>query len=80
MEILSLAYKERAKSDNDKSILYAFIWPAWAGNHIVEAELRIERNDLLDFALEVSDCYEDAHKKAYLSQMSEEDYKILFGK
>lgn len=86
MEILSLAYKKRAKflgnSATNKSILHVFIGPAWAGNHIVEAEIHIQHNDLLDFLymLEISQSYEEAHKKAHLSQMSEDDYKILFGK
>lgn len=58
MKIISLAYKTKAKSDFDKSILYAFIDPAWAGNHIVEAEISITRNDLLDYSKPlVSDSY-----------------------
>ena len=48
MEIIALAYKIKAKSDFDKSVLYAFLNPAWAGNHVVEIELSITRNDLLD--------------------------------
>ena len=79
MEIIALAYKTKAKSDFDKSVLYAFLNPAWAGNHVVETELSITRNDLLDFSNTlVSDSYEEAHKKAYLTQMSEEDYNFLY--
>lgn len=79
MKIISLAYKTKAKSDFDKSILYAFIDPAWVGNHIVEAEISLTRNDLLDYSKPlVSDSYAEAHKKAYLTQMSEEDYDFLY--
>jgi len=31
MEIISLAYKEKAKSDFDKSVLYAFLAPGSDG-------------------------------------------------
>lgn len=80
MEIIALAYKTKAKSDFDKSVLYAFLNPAWAGSHVVETELSITRNDLLDFSSPlVSDSYAEAHKKAYLRHMSEEDYKLLYG-
>lgn len=80
MEIIALAYKTKAKSDFDKSILHAFLSPAWAGNHIVEAEISITRNDLQDFSISlVSDTYAEARKKAYLKYMSEEDYKLLCG-
>ena len=80
MEIIALAYKTKAKSDFNKSILYAFLNPAWAGNHVVETELSITRDDLLDFSNpSVSDSYEEAHKKAYLRYMSEEDYNLLYG-
>lgn len=79
MEIIALAYKQKANSDFDKSVLYAFLKPSWAGNHIVETELSITRNDLLDYSKPlVSDSYVEAHKKAYLSQMSEEDYNCLY--
>jgi hypothetical protein len=78
MEIIALAYKTKAKSDSDNSILYAFIAPSWAGNHIVEAELSIRRDDLLNYSLMVSDSYEEARKKAYCSQMSEDDYYLLY--
>lgn len=80
MEIIALAYKTKAKSDFDKSVLYAFLNPAWAGNYVVETELSITRNDLLDFSNSlVSDSYEEARKKAYLRHMGEEDYKLLYG-
>lgn len=80
MEIIALAYKTKAKSDFDKSVLYAFLNPAWAGNHIVETELSITRNDLLDFSDPlVSDSYKEAHKKAHLRHMSEQDYSLLYG-
>lgn len=79
MEIISLAYKMKAKSYFNKSIVYAFIKPAWAGNHIVEAELLISTSDLSDFKHGlVCDSYEKAHRKAYLSQMSEKDYDFLY--
>lgn len=79
MEIIALAYKTKAKSDFDKSVLYAFLNPAWAGNHIVETELSITRDDLLDFSKPlVSDSYAEAHKKAHLTQMSKEDYDFLY--
>jgi len=80
MEIIALAYKTKAKSDFDKSVLYAFLNPAWAGNNVVETELSITRDDLLEFSKPlVSDSYEEAHKKAYLRHMSEEDYNLLYG-
>lgn len=80
MEIIALAYKIKAKSDSDKSILHAFLSPAWAGNHVVETEISITRNDLLDYNESlVSDTYAEAHKKAYLRNMSEEDYNFLYG-
>ena len=80
MQIIALAYKEKAKSDYHKSILHAFLDPAWSGNHVVETELSITRNDLLDFSNPlVSDSYEEAHKKAHLRHMSEEDYNLLYG-
>lgn len=80
MEIIALAYKIKAKSDFDKSVLYAFLNPAWAGNHVVEIELSITRNDLLDLFDKslVSDSYKEAHKKAYLRHMSEEDYNFFY--
>lgn len=79
MKIIALAYKTKAKSDFDKSILYAFLEPAWGGNHVVETELSITRTDLLDFSnILVSDSYKEAHKKAHLTQMSEEDYDFLY--
>ena len=78
MEILSVAYKTKAKSDFDKSVVYAFIKPAWAGNHIVEAELLISTNDLNEYDSVVCDSYSKAHRKAFLSEMSEEDYDFLY--
>lgn len=79
MEIIALAYKIKAKSDFDKSILHAFLSPAWGGNHVVETELSITTNELLEFSNElVSDSYKEAHKKAQLTQMSEEDYNFLY--
>lgn len=78
MEIISVAYKTRAKSDFHKSVVYAFIKPAWAGNHIVEAELLISANDLDEYKYGLYGSYEKAHRKAYLSQMSEEDYDFLY--
>lgn len=79
MEILSIAYKTKAKSDFDKSIVYAFIRPSSAGNNIIEAELHISADDLsyYDDSL-VCESYLKAHRKAYLSQMSEEDYYYLY--
>ena len=80
MKIIALAYKEKAESNFHKSVLYAFIEPAWGGNHVVEAEISMTRNDLLDYSQPlVSDSYAEAHKKAYLTQMSEEDYDLLYG-
>lgn len=80
MEIIALAYKIKANSDFDKSILYAFLSPASAGNNVVEVEISIRRIDLLDYNKSlVSDSYNEAHKKAYLTQMSEEDYNLLYG-
>lgn len=79
MEIIALAYKIRAKSDSDKSVFHAFLNPSWAGNHIVETELLISREDLLDYSRPlVSDSYKEAHKKAHLTQMSEEEYNYQF--
>ena len=79
MEILALSYKMKAKSDFDKSVLYAFLRPAWAGNHIVEAELLISTIDLseYDYSL-VCNSYAEAHRKAHLSQMSEKDYDYFY--
>lgn len=75
MEIIALAYKTRAKFDDHNSVFYAFIAPAWAGSCIVETELHISRNDLLNYKRPlVSDSYKDAHKKAHLNIMSEDDY------
>lgn len=79
MEILSVAYKIKAKSDFDKSVVYAFIEPSGAGNHVVEAELLIYTNDLNEYNSVVCGSYSEAHKKAYLTQMSEEDYNFLYG-
>jgi len=55
-----------------------FINPAWAGNHIVEAELSITDDDLRDFNIVISANYNDAHKKAHLVKMSERDYNALY--
>lgn len=74
MKLLALAYKTKAKSNYDKSVLHAFFAPAWAGNHIVEAELHITRNNLLDYNVLVSEDYWTAHQKAHLTIMSEHDY------
>lgn len=79
MEIIALAYKIKAKSVFDKSVLHAFLSPASAGNHVVEAEISMTRDDLLDFSKPlVSDSYAEAHKKAHLTQMSEEEYNFLY--
>lgn len=79
MEIISVAYKTKAESDFHKSVVYAFIRPAWAGNHIVEAELLISTSDLSEFKHGlVCGSYAKAHKKAFLSQMSEKDYDFLY--
>lgn len=78
MEIISIAYKTKAKSDFDKSIVYAFIEPSSAGNSIVEAELLISTNDLNEYDSLVCDSYSEAHRKAFLSQMSEKDYDFLY--
>lgn len=79
MEIISMAYKTKAKSDSDKSMVYAFIYPSSAGNHVVEAELLISTDDLREYDDSlVCDSYSKAHRKAFLSQMSEEDYDFLY--
>jgi len=78
MEIISVAYKTRAESDNNLSTVYAFILPSSAGNHIVETELLISANDLSQYDSVICDSYSEAHRKAFLTQMSEKDYDFLY--
>lgn len=78
MEIISVAYKTKAESDFDKSLVYAFIEPSWAGNHVVEVELLITTNDLNEYDSVICNSYSEAHRIAFLTQMSEEDYDFLY--
>jgi uncharacterized protein YbaR (Trm112 family) len=80
MEIIALAYKIRSKSIFDKSLLHVFIAPSCGGNDIVEGLLYVTEDDLgyYDQSL-ICDSYAVAHKRAYLSQMSESDYEMTFG-
>ncbi|HHX70545.1 MAG TPA: hypothetical protein GX708_21145 [Gallicola sp.] len=78
MEIISVAYKTKAESDFNLSTVYAFIEPSFAGNHVVEAELIISANDLSEYDSVICDSYSEAHRKAFLSQMSEKDYDFLY--
>lgn len=76
MEILAITHK--MKTDFDKSIFHAFIAPSSAGNHILEAELVLYPNDISEYDSVICDSYAEAHRKAYLTQMSEEDYDLLY--
>lgn len=71
MKIIALAL-------NNDSVYYVFLEPAWAGNHVVEALLQINKSDIKDFSIEISPSYEEAHKKAHLTQMLLEDYEALY--
>ena len=56
----------------------AFILPAWAGNHIVEAKIIISDEDLSDYDLPIFTKYKSAHKYAYTQIMSEEQYLSMY--
>lgn len=80
MKIIALAYTEKAESDFERSTLRAFIAPSWGGNDIAEADLHISTYILSDYDKSlVCNSYAEAHKKAHLTQMSEEEYNSLYG-
>lgn len=79
MEIIALAYKTKAKSDFDNSVLYVFFQPAWGGNHIVEAELLIREDDLADYKTSLlCNSYAEAHMKANIKAFYGYRYAELY--
>jgi hypothetical protein len=78
MKIISMAYKTKAESDYNLSVFYAFIEPTSAGNHVIEAELLVSADDLGAYGSLICDSYSEAHRKAFLTQMSEKDYNFLY--
>ncbi len=66
MQIISLFIKEKAKSDLRDNLYIAFIKPAFAGAHIVEATLLLSTIEIEAFYVPTFGTYNEANDYAHI--------------